>query len=144
MNYNYTAFSDIDYNNSEQDDYNAFQTPERLCADTKHYSGKNFFDYKFGEGKFLVYILRKKLEEGESLNAAITEIHGVELDAPWKEDKPTSERCPCLKTKKTLEKDQLCSMIFPFDKGICLDATCETIGEINRQIVPSVQLEQNK
>lgn len=94
--YNYTAFDDIEhYNGESQDDYAAFYTPEKLvekmCEGVKHYSGKTFFDPTFGEGAILAYALKRKLEEGEALDAALTEIYGVELDAPWKGDKRKSK-----------------------------------------------------
>lgn len=86
MEYNYTAFDEIShYNGSSQKSTASFYTPEvlikKMCESITSYSGKTFFDPTCGEGGILAYVLRRKLEEGEDLNDALTEIYGVELDS---------------------------------------------------------------
>lgn len=69
---------------AKQQELGAFYTPkelvDRMLANVTAYTGKTFYDPTFGYMSLIGSILDRKLDEGESINNAITEVYGCELD----------------------------------------------------------------
>lgn len=64
----------------------AFFTPPELIRrmldklDDKNLIGKTVLDPTCGDGNILIYVLNEKVVQGESVNDAVKEIYGIELD----------------------------------------------------------------
>ena len=84
MKHIYWEYENFGEDKEKQQELGAFYTPkvliEKMYKNVSEFKDKTFYDPTFGYGALLGFALDKKLDAGEDVNKAITEVYGCELD----------------------------------------------------------------